>query len=343
MTEGLQAYVERPGVQTFAPPILARGTLMRSFALRGTHDNFQSIVDKYLNAFAPAQTDYTFRAIGDVVFLAYAPMAHISVTDPIDRNKGWMRETDTAFWMPVAAGRTRGGVWIPEKLAWLLPYVWVDVPTAVATGREVYGFPKEMSWLTTPKSDAERLVFELGTLVLPTYSPDTELVSRPLLRVERRSDLEPGEKRIWNDLEQVLREVVKLLQGDGKGLPIPPLGLDVDLLAHLAVGEVPMIFLKEFRDAAEPHRACYARIIGALSRVVGFRLAYPLLASYEVTIHAYASHPIAADFGFPMGPDGITTLTPEFGFYVDFDFELGLGSVYMPRQDRGGYPPPPMP
>jgi hypothetical protein len=332
MTEDdLPAYVERPGVQTFAPPILARGTVMQSFALQANHDRLQALVDKYLNAFAPAQTDYTFRAVGDVVFLAYAPMAHISVTDPIDGGRGFMRETDTAFWMPVAAGRKRLGVWVPEKLAWFLPYVWVDVPTAMTTGREVYGFPKEMSWLETPKSEADPLVFGLSAMVLPTYSPETELVTRPLLRAERKSETEAGSAQVFGDLEQMWKEFVRLLQGGRQGLSIPSLGLDVDLAAHFALGELPMIFLKEFRDAEQPHRACYARIIGALSKVVGFRIAYPLLASYEITIQAYQSHPIAADFGFPTQPDGSAKLASLFGFYVDFDFELELGSVYLPR------------
>ena len=68
----LPEYVVRGGAQTFAPPILAKGTRMSTFALRADSDALVALVNKYLNGPGAAQTDLQFYPVGDYVFLAYA-------------------------------------------------------------------------------------------------------------------------------------------------------------------------------------------------------------------------------------------------------------------------------
>ena len=317
----LPEYVVRGGAQTFAPPILAKGTRMSTFALRADSDALVALVNKYLNGPGAAQTDLQFYPVGDYVFLAYAPMDHISVTDPVDSQKGWMKETDVAFWMLVVGGTEGANGFEPKMLAWFMPYVWVDVPTAMTTGREVYGFPKELAWLTLPKDDSDPLVFGLEAMVLPKFSPDTEIVRRPLISVSRQADSEPGLEKAFSGAEAVLAEVVRLLHGSAGKAKVGGMDFWLDLLRDLTHEEVPMIFLKEFRDAAEPHRACYQRLIRSASVVKAFHGAYPLLADYKVTLQNYDSHPFLKDFGFAS-----TELSSALSFYVSFDFLLELGT-----------------
>jgi hypothetical protein len=322
----LAKYVTRGGVQTFAPPILAKGTRMTSLALQADPAALQRIVDQFLNGPAAAQTDQRFHALGNLVFLAYAPMDHISVTDPIDRNKGFMRETDVAIWMPLVGGKMVAGTFAPTAVYWFMPNVWVDVPTAMTTGRELYGFPKEMAWVQGSGAGKDRRIFALSTMVLPRYTAATELLEKPLFSVERSSDPEPGLEKAWTEAKDAFDAVVGFLHAERGQIEATSIGFWLDLSEHLLRAEVPMIFLKEFRDVSEPHRACYQRVVTAPCVVKGFRGGYPLLAEYTVTLFDYASHPIAKDFGFGTPTDGKLTLSSKFGFYVDFDFELGLGS-----------------
>ena len=323
----LPPYVTRGGVQTLAPPILARGTRMTSLALEADPKALQRMVDEFFNAPIAARSEQRFYALGNLVFLAYAPMEHISVTDPRDSKKGWMRETDIAFWMPIVGGKEESGKFVPRTVYWFMPYVWVDVTTAMTTGREVYGFPKQMAWVDGPSGDSDGRVFSFSTMVLPSYSPETQLVQKQLIRVERRSSSEPGLEKAWTEAEEVFEEVVRWIHAERGQVQATSLGFWINLLEHLAGGEVPMLFLKEFRDLAEPHRACYQRVVSAPCVVKAFRGGYPLLGDYAVTIFDYASHPIAQDFGFGTPKDGKLSLTSNIGFYVDFDFQLELGSA----------------
>lgn len=323
----LPDYVVRPGVQTFAPPILAKDTRMQSFALRADAAALDKMCDRFLNEPGRGQTDLEFRPLGDIVMLANAPMAHISVTDPIDSKKGWMRETDVAFWVPVAGGRRQEGQWRAEMVAWFLPYVWVDVSTAVATGREVYGFPKELSWLELPSGSDDSLVVQLSTMVLPTYTPETELVKKPLFRIERTGGLEAEVKQEYPGFEHAVRDLVKRLYGEDGGIEVPSWQLIVNLLENLLRGEMPLVFLKEFRDITQPHKACYQRIVQAPAKLEKFTIAYPYLSSYQVSINGYESHPIARDFGFAASPDGSATVPALLGFYMQYDFKMMLGEV----------------
>ncbi|HMR74519.1 MAG TPA: acetoacetate decarboxylase family protein [Polyangiaceae bacterium] len=210
----LAGYVTRGGVQTFAPPILAKGTRMTSLALEADPAALQRIVDQFLNGPVAAQSNQRFFALGNVVFLAYAPMDHISVTDPIDRNKGFMRETDVAIWMPLVGGKRVAGVFVPTSVYWFMPYVWVDVPAAMTTGREVFGFPKEMAWVQGKGAGADGRTFSLSTLVLPSYTPETELLEKPLFSVERRSDTEPGLQQTWTEAKDAFEAVAGWLHAE---------------------------------------------------------------------------------------------------------------------------------
>jgi len=58
-----------------------------------------------------------------------------------------------------------------------------------------------------------------------------------------------------------------------------------------------MVFLKQFRDVADGHLACYQAIVEAPSRLVDLRQAGALASEYRVTVNQYASHPILDEIG----------------------------------------------
>jgi len=80
-----------------------------------------------------------------------------------------------------------------------------------------------------------------------------------------------------------------------------------------------MFFLRQFRDVAEPDRACYQAIIEAACDLTAWR-GGGFLEEHVLTIRDCASHPLARDLGLAPGP-----IETGFGFWADFDFDIGAG------------------
>ncbi len=328
-------YVVRGGEQVFAPPFIQRDTRMQAFVLRGDASALQATVDRCLNA--PANGAVSYRVLSRHVLLAYAPIGSTQSTEPPDSELGYTPETDVAFWVLVGAGQERGGVWVLDRLAWFLPYVWVDVPTTMATGREVYGYPKEVGYLTLPSGADDPLIFAMETAVLSPYAPTTELTRRPILRVaSTHAEKAPG--RAWESVEDAFVDLEKIFEAERKAPIIPGLQFWKHLLGYILNREVPMVFLKQFRDVVDPTLACYQAILESPAKVQGTPRGGLLGGEHVVTVHSYDSHPIAADLGLGA-PDaqGVLELAPELSFHVTFDFLVELGTLIW-QAGRGPSP-----
>lgn len=320
-------YIRRGGEQAFAPPFVQTGTKLQAWLLHADLDAQQKTVDRYLNAPMGGQSGFTYRAMLPAVLFAIAPIASTrSLTEP-DKDFGYTPETDVAFWMLVGRGHDEGGRWVLDKLLWFLPYVFVDVPTTMATGREVYGYPKELAYLTWPQGKDDPLVMRAETMVLPVYSPQTKLVRAPILEVKKTG--RPGAAEWLGERFPSLPTAFAHL-GLKEGLEV----LEA-LVEDLVKLEVPMVFLKEFRDVVDPRAACYQVILESPARVAGLPIGWPTLCEVAITIYDYASHPIAKDLGLCTPSDGSLTVTVPCGIEVHFDFVVELGRiVWPPPQQR---------
>lgn len=316
-------YIQRGGEQAFAPPFEQTGTKLQGWLLDADLAAQQRTIDRYLNAPMGGQSGFTYRAMMPAVLFAIAPIAKTqSLTEP-DSGYGYTPETDVAFWMLVARGREeKDGSFSVEQLLWFLPYVWVDVPTTMATGREVYGYPKELAYLTWPKEEGDPLILRAETMVLPVYAPTTQLVKKPILEVKRTSAAHPIE-RLGEQLGSLAGAFLHL----GMKTDLEVVGA---LLKSLESLEVPMVFLKQFRDVIDPHAACYQAIIESPARVKGIPIGWPTLHEVAITIYDYASHPIAEELGLGTPTNGAFTLSVPIGVEVHFDFLVELGTQMWP-------------
>ncbi len=318
-------YIQRGGEQAFAPPFEQTGTKLKGWLLPADLAAQQATVDRYLNAPMGGQSGFTYRALMPAVLFAIAPIAATrSLTEP-DSGYGYTPETDVAFWMLVGRGHESGGSWHLDALLWFLPYVFVDVPMTMATGREVYGYPKELAYLTWPAGPNDALVLRAETMVLPVYSPDTKLVRAPIIEVKRTS----GEPSLLEGLGAELGSLTAAFAHLG-------LKEDAEVVKALASSllklEVPMVFLKQFRDVIDPLAACYQTIIESPARVSSFPIGWPTLREVAITIYDYASHPIASELGLGTPENGALTLTIPIGVEVHFDFIVELGvQMWPPR------------
>ncbi len=300
------------GEQAYAPPFLQSDTRMLGLVLKADHGVLQGVIDTLLNDPTGGAVDY--RVIGEHVLLGHAAIASTRSTHPADLDKGFTPETDVAFWIPVAAYEDDQ----PKRVVWFMPYVWVDVPPTVITGRELYGFRKEMCWV-----EYEGVAFRADTMVLPTHTESTQLTRKPILDARLTGPEQVG--NMVEDLGSLIDLVDDFIDIDQDGAPDVVDAIKIaGLFMKMALDkEIPMVFLKQFRDCVDPQLACHQEILespATLQAAPRFRL----MPKHQVTIYDYASHPIASDLGLGQPTNGSLTLTSVAAFEVHMTFLVEL-------------------
>ncbi len=317
----LPPYVERASKQTFIPPYLAKGARIYGFILGSDFAPLQALCDTALNGPTGGATD--FRPALPLVFLTFADIVSLSSVDPPDSRVGWLPERDVAFWLLTLSVRKDGGVEVADGIDFYQPYLFVDSPQALLTGREVQGFPKEYSTVDMTRRDGNPGPMSVRTHVFPTFDPGTEIQVRELMKVSQVPGSAAGmDLSRFGTPAELLAAVLKELLSGQEPIALPGTKLIESLGEELLKEEVPCVFLKQFRDVTDGSRACYQAIVEVPMRITGFHGGGLLPGRYCLDLANYASHPIAADLG--LTPTAMTSL---LGAYIDIDFVIERGSV----------------
>ena len=130
------------------------------------------------------------------------------------------------------------------------PYIWLDNPFSIVSGREMFGWPKTEGWPTFPtKNDP--------TCKLDVFGMDFGVESHPGRHPLLEVDQVPAKSKddaAWTDLRGMASWLVdEIGEKHGGGLVMP--GLEADLEAAVAAAEMalPVIFLKQFRSITSDH------------------------------------------------------------------------------------------
>jgi uncharacterized protein with NAD-binding domain and iron-sulfur cluster len=321
---GLPGFVERGGELCPRPPFLHSRTRLRCFWLKGDPGRLKEICDRSFNLPSGGATD--FRPLSSAVLLTFATIERIASTDHRDRELGWSSEIDVAFWIPMVTRRDGA-----PRLAWTIPYIFVDNPFAMASGREIYGFPKTIGTFTFPDDVTVRAPYTVDAIGLALRSPETRAVSQRMFEV-----VPIGTTPTSLLSFDAFRQTLLLLGASDRGILS---GLSAGLTgfgAAIADGAVPIVLLRQLRDMTDPSRAAYQEIIEAPARVVRVHRGGLIPGGYEVRFRPSASHPIADDLG--MNPNG----EPVTGaFWVDFDFVMDRGRrLFCANDDARPSPAP---
>ena len=316
-------YIARGGDIVMAPPLELCGATMYSFLVGADLAALTRMVDRQLNA-VTARVGTIYKPLLPMAAIVCAGINRSYSLTPPDSLKGWMGERDFGVWIPVVAGTTHGGTWQPGRICWYLPYVFVDNVAAMATGREVYGFFKQTAALAMPAEPWAPGMFAIDALVIPTFSPSSQAeVLRVLTATSCEAAVAPeGSWRSADEAMTAIWDRIKAAFFDpAAGLAISAWDVIKNLVDDLATGDVPMVFLKQFRDAGDPTRACYQAVIEAPSHLEKFRAGW-FTHPHEIVIAAYASHPIVAECGLTGN-----TIRADHGFWIKMDFAMRLGRV----------------
>jgi hypothetical protein len=285
----------------------------------------QALCDRCLNA--PSNNHLRYRPVDVPLFGHYVALTfqHFDrlLSDPNPKcgyQKGMHSYNEASFWVPVAREAADGS---QGPLEMFIPYMFVDNWIALATGREVYGFPKEYAdELVMPKSGAGP--FHISALTLDEVSKPVPAVRKRILKCEPSSKFKPSPGflalQFPNNLWPLIEEGGLLLEPYAREL----FGPIQDIIKILLAGELPLVFLRQMRAVGAGNAADLLQIVAAKARpfeVQNFKFISP----HTLDLASLESHPIAEDLGLPGGK-----LESPIAVELEIKFGLQPGVVVWP-------------
>ncbi len=208
-------------------------------------------------------------------------------------------------------------------MATFMPYLFVDNPIALLTGREVLGYFKLLGEVGLPGRAGAREDFFLNVFGAQRMAADVEWSDQRLLTITGRDatvrTTRPAPVKETDHPQSALPNLQGLLKRVlGSRIPGRSI-LAIADVRGLLTGSLSQIFLKQFRAEGSGHLAAYQAVTMAEYQVTRINSLRPT-QSFDIVIHSLASIPIATELG--LSPRMVET-----GFEVNFDMTLGAGRV----------------
>jgi hypothetical protein len=208
-----------------------------------------------------------------------------------------------------------------------MPYVWVDNFPAAATGREVFGFHKQVGDIRIDDPRLHEHPLSVEALALTRTGRDSRGRPMQIVSVRRVASGGPSRLRDGSLAPHHLFHLVRQITGRAHDQVTKwtwPLARSVESM--LRRGQTRIVFLQQLRDVEDMTRASYQAIVEANATSLTRRGGGLLPGSYAVDITPLESHPIAADLGLRGA-----SLMARMAFWVDLDFTMDPGQVIFAR------------
>jgi hypothetical protein len=349
----LPDYVERGGQQVYRPPARARQVELYGLVAKADRSAIDALLQRDL--VLPSRGAVDYRCAHDHVIVTFGSIGRESSADPVDSQKGYVSEREVSVWCLVADVAAKG------RLLWYLPYIFTDSGQTVATGREIFGYPKQIGYFEDGYPDrlgAAGGVTTVQALAVHPFGPDQQAIRRAMISVARKPGAAavPSRPAIADELDLFfpggLGVNENLPHGPGPSpsatitpadAPPPPgappvapwirgvlnalqgralTGNSRDLIVDM-VNNTTLVFLKQFRDIGCPTKACYQAVTEAPISIDPLGASYQALdpSSFELTVHSWDSAPIAAELGMATAP----AIVPHRAFHATLGFDIQLG------------------
>lgn len=297
-------------------PFVIRQAQTFGFAVDGDRDRLQALCDRTLNL-SPS-TRYT--VVSSTVLVAFMRMARLCSAVPAAAACGSFTERELNISILLAAEEKVGPVWLPARLVWHMPYLWLDSSHAMTAGRDIYGFPKQYGSIAMPSREGEPAEFRATGEVLPCFAPQTHACTESLATA-RRTDAPTLEfadpfAEIAGAAGAFVREVMRITD--------PLLFLGASLADLAAEHLLNLVFLRQLPSIVDGSRACYQAIAEASSLPRALHGGGFLRGDYALEIPHHDSAPWAYELGIAARPAAVA-VQPHAAFHLDVDFELSAG------------------
>jgi hypothetical protein len=285
----MNPYSPFPGELTLPPPGVFRDTRFFYFFLRADQGQLQACCDRYFNdRLAAGGASLRYQPLG-CVMLAFTHVDELSSGDP---EQGTIRYKDIAFWVPTLARSTGEG----PRVCLFPPAIFVDDAATMATGREMFGLPKQLGRFEMPLSPEEipgRAAPQFRLEVVGTLQAGGPRDWRTHLTISARPGV--GRPSLIARLANALSELSGLLE---LGSVFDVLNLPAALTTTYSLG------LRQFRDPTNIEASSFTAIVEAplrMERLIEepqfFRDGFDL----DLEGEPVPSHPICAALGLQPG------------------------------------------
>jgi uncharacterized protein with NAD-binding domain and iron-sulfur cluster len=303
------------GEQEMLPPGRIEGARAAVFAMRADAD----AITRFANDFLGGPTGGALR------YSALAPLVMVLFQDAekmtsLAEATGYIRDKEAAFAV-LLWERDRRGLRLPRPVLWM-PYVFIDNSIGLVTGLNVWGYRKEIGRVSVPPPGSPES-YRADTCIFRTFSPQTRGEVTTLVEVHGSnaamgsSWTEPGGFGSWL-LDRVRSEMGAVGETLERGLD----DLKSRVLREHFELRVPVVNLKQFRDATQPTKACYQALIRNEMAITRFKLGGVLEGDYRMNITPCQSHQIVQTLGLP----GYRDIPMAFGAWVEMDYTVDGGT-----------------
>jgi len=312
MTLPLPAYADAgQSFPSFRAPYAQRNANLAAFlfeaemsALSAWCDSALNVSDSFAYRYVPASSS---------VMLVYADML-VSSRDARDAQIGLIPESEVGFWiLTLALRKTRRG-YIPSHFAWALPDVFVNEGSALISGREVFGFNKQLARIEKP-ARLQKPEFSADVMGFKTFGAENIAQYETLLRARPFASSLDGQPAQLREAQSHFMD--DLFRRARVGLD----GALTRLASRLLNDSIPLVFLKQFRDAADSSLACLQQVVEVQLTVERFHAGGMLLKPYLLTLPPLASHPLAEKLGLRESQGS------KIGAWLQVDFLLHKAKI----------------
>jgi hypothetical protein len=341
------------------PPFHFTGVTMRVFPLRANRYLLQRFIDQQLNIIPPEAGQ--FRVFLPYIYLIIVNYGRMSVEAA---NLGWISQNEVAFSVPLIWTRQAGGKLV-QDFAYVSPFIYVDNPLSMTTGREVYGWPKMMagfdpqlsSWMANPTNRIQQAamsvdmvreaysgahatrctLMEVDSAPIPTFAQVPFDVRNPLMPWNAMRKAIYTSSALLGDSVEIFRGVLdEFVQGQAR----EGIGGQIEraMKSPASLGVLNTVNLKQFRDAQDPELFCYQAVTNTPMTIKSFRrggmlgdlrtLAGDVTGGYRIRIHNYDTQPIIGSLGLEVSSTAEIEGTNVSNLLPVFPFWLELDLEY---------------
>jgi hypothetical protein len=312
MGKPLPPYVDYGALMTPPPPFDSKDTTMYGFWAELDGGKVAALCAKVFDETTGGEV--RCRPLGPLAMISWGHIGAVSsLTPPYDK-RGGVTEPQVAIWIPVAIRDPSSD---DEWFAMFMPYIWLNNAMSLATGRELFGYPKAWGEPGFPAAGGPRK-WTLDVFGLD-YTPGALAAMHSLLEVAESDSVEEAAEAAITSLADVARHIVggllhpslKHLRGD--------LETAASLTHELFSETVPNVFLKQIRDVSDGTSAALQQVTALNYRIVSIS-SVPLLREHKLTVKHLDSHPVGEELG-------LKDQTLGLAYEAKVEFTVGGGRV----------------
>lgn len=256
-----------------------------------------------------------YFVIAPTVLFTFMRMGSLCSADAPDSEHGFFTEQELNVTMLLAAIDGSG-----IRLVWYMPYLWLDSGAALISGRDIYGFPKQLATVTMPAGPGDLAEMAVKGEVLHRFEP-VQAGNMNIVTVRRTDapqlDILTSAAGVVDALNMLLGSVL----GNIDASFLPP----GSFLPDINLNNLRMAWMRQLPSIANFKQACFRSVVEAPFGVTAFRDAGLLAGFYEIEIPKHDSVGIADELGFPADANGDVRMPALAAYHLSFDFKLGTG------------------